>query len=46
MEMGAKEMGEAEMNNNKEEVEKMEEVVLSSIDHCNCQRRKKMMRRS
>ena len=48
--MGIKEKEEAEMNN-KEEVEKMEKVVLLFIDHADCQasyptRRKKMMKRN
>ena len=48
--IGIKEKEEAEMNN-KEEVEKIEKVVLSSIDHADCQasyptRRKKMMKRN
>ena len=49
VEMGIKEKEEAEMNN-KEEVEKIEKVMLSSIDQADCQasypnRRKKMMKR-
>ena len=50
VEIGIKEKEEAEMNN-KEEVEKMEKVVLSFIDHADCQasyptRRKNMMKRN
>ena len=48
--MGINEKEEAEMNN-KEEVEKIEKVVLSSNNHADCQasyptRRKKMMKRN
>ena len=48
VEMGIKEKEEAEMNNKEEKVEK---VVLSFINHADCQasyptRRKKMMKRN
>ena len=50
VEMGIKEKEEAEMNN-KEEVEKMEKVLLFFTDHADCQasyptRRKNMMKRN